>query len=91
MKACFLKLEGGKIIGNNGSLQRKGKSLEAIDTYEQSPKTSEKFNWDHGLVEEKLGGTLPVLGDTFRVCSKQKESRKAKHRIPSRHGDILAR
>jgi len=80
-------------MGTTVHYKGKAKSLEAIDTLiEQSPKTSEKFNWDHGLVEEEIKGELcPSLGIRFRVCSKQKESRKAKHRIPSRHGDILAR
>ena len=43
----------------------KAKSLEAIDTLiEQLQKTSEKFGWDHGLVEEEIKGELCPSWDT---------------------------
>ena len=45
----------------------KAKSLEAIDALiEHLRKTSERFNWDHELVEEEIKGELcPSWGYGF--------------------------
>ncbi len=54
-------------MGTTVHYKGKAKSLEAIDALiEQLQKTSEKFVWDHGLVEEEIMGELcPSWGYGF--------------------------
>ncbi|MGD9579226.1 MAG: hypothetical protein AB7Y74_13340 [Syntrophorhabdus sp.] len=65
-------------MGTTVHYKGKAKSLEAIDTLiDQPPKTSEKFNWDHGLVEEEIKGELcPSWGYGFGYIPSKEEVEK---------------
>jgi len=56
----------------------KAKSFESIDALiEQLQKTSEKFGWDHGLVEEEIKGELcPSWGYGFGYIPNKEEVEK---------------